>query len=131
MKRLLPFAVLITLCSFKVSAQIKIAAKDAAHHIGETVTITDKVYSTKLITQSNMTLLNLGGYYPNQTLTIMIPGADRENFKGLPEVYYKGKDVTVTGKIVDYHGKPEIVVTDPSQLKLVLTDNIVPIEARQ
>ena len=65
-----------------------------------------------------MTLLNLGGNYPNQLLTIMIPGKDRDKFKEKPEEVYKGKAVCVTGKIVDYKGKPEIVVSDPGQLIL-------------
>lgn len=88
-----------TLLVFSASAQTKIAAKDAANYVGKPVTVCDKVYSTKLITGSNMTLLNLGGYYPNQLLTIMIKGADRIKFKGQPEVDLKGKDICVTGMV--------------------------------
>jgi DNA/RNA endonuclease YhcR with UshA esterase domain len=106
------FALLV----YDASAQTKIAAKDASNYVGKTVTVCDKVYSTKLITSSNMTLLNLGGYYPNQLLTIMIKGVDRIKFKGQPEVDYKGKDVCVTGEVVLYRGKLEIVVIDPKQL---------------
>jgi DNA/RNA endonuclease YhcR with UshA esterase domain len=74
-----------------------------------------------------MTLLDVGGYNPNQDLTIMIAGTDRSKFKGKPEEDYKGKEVTVIGKVIDYKGKPEIIVTDPSQIKVVLTDNVVPV----
>jgi hypothetical protein len=35
---------------------------------------------------------------------------------GTPETSLRGKRVCVTGQIGDYHGKPEIVLTDPSQL---------------
>jgi hypothetical protein len=31
---------------------------------------------------------------------------------------YRDKDVCITGKILDYHGKPEIVVTDPTKSSL-------------
>jgi hypothetical protein len=55
------------------------------------------MYSTKLIEQSNMTLLNLGAYYPNQMLTVVIKAADRSKFKD-PETYFKGRNVCVTGK---------------------------------
>jgi hypothetical protein len=110
--------------------QTKITAKDAASHVGETVMVCDKVFSTKLITGSNMTLLNLGGYYPNQLLTVMIEGRDRNKFKGVPEEDFKGRSVCVTGKIVEYRGKPEIVVSDPSELKLEPTDNILPVPAK-
>ncbi|GAB3915304.1 hypothetical protein [Mucilaginibacter boryungensis] len=114
-----------TVMAGKVSAQTVIPAKDAAKHIGETVTITDKVFSGKYFENNKMTLLDIGGYNPNQLLTLMIPGADKAKFKGNPEVDYKGKDVTVTGKIIEYKNKPEIIVTDPSQIKLVMSDNTV------
>ena len=29
-----------------------------------------------------------------------------------------GKTITVTGKVIDYKGKPEIEVTDPKQLTI-------------
>jgi micrococcal nuclease len=96
--------------------QTKISAKEAASHIGETVTVCDKVYSTKLIDGSNMTLLNLGDYYPKQLLTVVIKGKDRSKFKDAPETYFKGKNVCVTGKIVDYKGNPEVVVNEPSAI---------------
>lgn len=98
-------------------AQNTIAAKDAKAHMGETVIITEKVFGGKLLS-SNMTLIDLGGRYPNQLLTIMIPPADRSKFVGQPETDWKDKTVTVTGKIIDYKGKPEIVVTEQSQVKL-------------
>ena len=72
-------------------AQTQVASKDAANHIGETIMVCDKVYSTKLITGSNMTLLNLGGYYPNQLLTVMIKGKDRSKFNVAPEVHIQGR----------------------------------------
>jgi micrococcal nuclease len=130
MKNIIILALFVVL-SVKASAQTIIAAKDAAKHIGETVTITEKVFSGKYFENNKMTLLDLGGYNPNQLLTVMIPGADKEKFKGNPEVDYKGKEVSVTGKIVDYKGKPEIVVTDPKQLKVVMVDNRVSIPISQ
>lgn len=128
MKKLIVVAFLAVLAG-KAPAQTVIPAKDAAKHIGETVTITEKIFGGKYFENSKMTLLDMGGANPNQLLTIMIPGADKEKFKGNPEVDYKGKDVTVTGKVIDYKGKPEIIVNDPKQLKLVLVDNINKIKA--
>lgn len=119
MKKLLFSTALVLAAAFTASAQTTtIPAKEAAKHIGETVTITDKLFGGKLFDNTKMTLLDVGGYNPNQALTIMIPGEDRSKFKGAPEVDYKGKPITVTGKVVDYKGKPEIIVNDPSQLKL-------------
>lgn len=118
MKRLIILA-LFAFIAVKASAQTVIEAKDAGKHIGETVSITDKVYSGKYFDNSKMTLLDIGGYNPHQLLTLMIPGTNREKFKGNPETDFKGKMVTITGKIIDYKGKPEIVINDPGQIKLV------------
>jgi hypothetical protein len=63
-------------------------------------------------------LLDLGGFHPNQQLTVVIKGQDRSRFTGKPEEYFKGKAVCVTGTIIDYKGKPEIVITDPKDIKL-------------
>jgi hypothetical protein len=128
MKKLLVFA-LIVLFAGKVSAQTKIVAKDAAKHVGEEVSVTGKIFGSKLFANTNMTLLDMGGYNPNQELTLMIAGADHGKFSGKPEEDYKGKEVTVTGKIIDYKGKPEMVITDPKQIKVVMADNVMPTPA--
>lgn len=123
MKRLLTLISFIALFAFKASAQTTIPAKDAAKHIGETVTICDKVFGTKLLDGPNITFLDLGGAHPNQELTLVIKGEDRGKFTGKPEVDYKDKNICVTGVVVDFKGKPEIVVSDPSQIKLAADDS--------
>jgi len=123
MKHLLAFAAFMAFFSLQASAQTTVPVKDAGKHIGKTVTICDKVFSGKQITSSKTTLLYLGGYYPNQPLTIIIKGADRSKFKGRPEVDDTGKDFYVTGIIINYEGKPGIVINDPKQLRIVLIDN--------
>jgi hypothetical protein len=123
MKHLLTFAAFIALFAVKASAQSTVSATDAAKHIGKTVTICEKVFNGKQIASSNITLLYLGGYYPNQALTVIIKDADKSKFKGRPEVDDKGKDFSVTGQLITYNGKPAIVVNDPGQLKIVLMDN--------
>jgi micrococcal nuclease len=125
MKKITLFTAFISLIVCSVSAQTSIPAKDAAKHLNETVTIAAKVYSTKLIENTNMVLLDLGGEHPNQYLTVVIKGEDRAKFNGKPEEYYKGRDVTVTGKLIDYRGKPEIIVSSPADLKLSLSDNVI------
>ncbi|MGZ3756931.1 MAG: hypothetical protein ACXVAY_19150 [Mucilaginibacter sp.] len=127
MKKLILSLAVAFLMVYQVSAQNAVAPKDALKHIGETVTVTGKVFGGKLIASNNMTLLDINGYNPNQDLTIVINSADRPKFKSKPEDDFKGKEVTVTGKIIDYRGKAEIIVTEPDQIKIVMTDNIVPI----
>ena len=123
MKKLLTLTTFAALFAFKASAQTTIAVKNASKHIGQTVKICDKVFGGKLIPSSNTSLLTIGGYDPNQPLTVMITGAARAKFKGKPEVDYLGKDIIVTGKLVAYKGKPEIIVSDPKQLQIVMVDS--------
>ena len=127
MKKILLINAFALLFAFTASAQKIISASDAAKHLNEKVTICEKVFSTKLITPSNITFLDLGGFHPNQMLTVVIKGEDRSKFKDAPDEYFKGRNVCVTGTVIDYKGKPEIVVSDPSQIKLSLQDNKVPI----
>jgi hypothetical protein len=65
--------------------------------------------------EAQPTLLDLGKPSPNAVFTAVIYGDNRAKF-GTPETSLRGKRICVTGKIGEYHGKPEIVLTDPSQL---------------
>lgn len=115
----LAFILFIGFASVKTYAQTTtVAAKDAAKHIGETVTICDKIYGGKFLEGPGITLLDMGGAHPNEALTLMIKGDDRKKFTGNPEDSFKNKAVCVTGTIIDYKGKPEIIITDASQIKL-------------
>jgi len=98
-----------------------ITAAEAASHIGETITVCDKVYGTKYLESSatQPTFLNLGAAYPNSPFTVVIYGNDRTNFKEKPELYYDNKKVCVTGLIKEYNGKPEMIINSESAIKLV------------
>jgi DNA/RNA endonuclease YhcR with UshA esterase domain len=91
--------------------------EDAAGHIGETATVCGVVASAKyeVNAKSRPTLLDLGKAYPNAVFTAVVYGENRAKF-GTPENSLRGKRICVTGKISDYRGKPEIVLTEPSQL---------------
>jgi hypothetical protein len=88
-----------------------IPVEDAAMHIGESVSITTKVYSYKEL--ANMTLVNLGAEYPNQLLTVVLKG----DTKGLSK-QIDSKVLSVKGKLELYKDKPEIVVTDARQIQI-------------
>jgi micrococcal nuclease len=60
--------------------------------------------------------LNFDKPYPDHTFTAFLPAANRAKF-GTPEKDYIGRQICVTGKIEEYHGKPEIILTDPQQIK--------------
>jgi hypothetical protein len=88
------------------SAPKTISVQDAAQHYNEYVNVCAKVYGIKAL--DNLTLVNLGAAYPNQPLTIVLRDAAREIGPSL-----EGKNICVTGTVVAYREKPEIVVTDP------------------
>ncbi|WP_448701599.1 hypothetical protein ACFGVR_05240 [Mucilaginibacter sp. AW1-3] len=108
----------IAFAAIKTSAQTIIMAKDAAKHIGEDVTICDKVFGGKFLSGPSLTLLDLGGSHPNELLSLVIKGDDRKKFSTAPEDKFKGRQVCVTGKLIDYKGKPEIMITDTTQIKI-------------
>lgn len=95
--------------------------QQAAAHLGETRTVCGLVASTKYLPKANgqPTLLNLGRPFPNHVFTVVIFGQHRPLFPQLPEGFYKGKQVCVTGEIKDYKGKAQIVVERREQLKVV------------
>jgi hypothetical protein len=109
---------IIASAAVKSLAQTSIAAKDAGKHIKEKVVICDQVYGGKFLDNANITLIDVGASHPNELLTLLIKGDDRKKFKDAPEVSLKGKKVCITGQIIDYKGKPEIVITDPAQIKV-------------
>jgi DNA/RNA endonuclease YhcR with UshA esterase domain len=53
----------------------------------------------------------------NRVFTVLIWGENRSKF-GTPESEYKGKRISVTGKITDYRGGVEIMANDPQQIKI-------------
>ena len=86
---------------------------EAAKHVGETATVTGTVDSFHQSGKGNM-FLNMGGKYPNQAFTAFIPSASAAQFANAQQ--YEGRIISVSGKIDLYKGKPEIIVTSPSQI---------------
>jgi len=115
--------VFLTLLVFVVAiapalAQKPLTAAEAKGHIGEQATICGNVASTRYAegSRGSPTFLNFDQRYPNQIFTVVIWGSDRTKF-GDPETIYRGKHVCVTGKISEYRGVPEVVITEPSQIR--------------
>jgi DNA/RNA endonuclease YhcR with UshA esterase domain len=94
-----------------------IGPADAASHIGESATVCGLVASAKYAANSRAqpTFLDMGQPYPNEAFTAVIFGTDRAKF-GEPAATLSGKRICVTGPVRNYRGKPEIIVSDPSQL---------------
>src|SRR5438094_9252954 len=88
-------------------------AAEAAKHVGEIATVTDRVDGVHQSSKGNI-FLNMGGKYPNQAFTAWIPSSSAGQFSQPQQ--YEGRTVSVSGKITLYHGKPEIIVNSPSQI---------------
>jgi hypothetical protein len=119
----LVFLIFITaLCCLVVGvyAQETISPQDAAKFIGETKTVCGTVASAHFAakTKGQPTFINLDKPYPNQIFTVLIWGSDRSKFEKPPETLYAGKEICVTGMIQSYQGSPQIIVKDPSQIKI-------------
>lgn len=116
---------LIIVCGLVLSfglttdGQTKLTTREAKYHVGQQATVCGKVASTHYASDSRgqPTFLNLDEPHPHEIFTILIWGSNRSKF-GSPESTYEKKSVCVTGKIASYRGTPEIVASEPSQIKM-------------
>lgn len=104
----------------KAGAQQTIPMTALNAHVGDSVTVCTKIYGGVYLEHSKgtPTLLNAGDSYPNNPLTILIWPDVRGLFKESPEFFYKDKEVCITGKIILYKEKPEIIIYNPAQIVL-------------
>lgn len=70
MKALFIFVLLIG--SFGLKAQIRIELSDVSKHIGDSVVVKGKVFSSRAVTNGKLLLVYLGGAFPNHLLTVVL-----------------------------------------------------------
>ena len=90
-----------------------VSACDAWKYVGQNVAV-EGVVTVVSTTKKGVTLIYLGGYYPNQCLTAWVPaGTDlaRDNLKSL-----RGKKIRVRGTIQLSLRKPDIKVLSRDQI---------------
>jgi len=68
--------------------------------------------------KAHLLFLNVGGNYPDAPFTLVIWNDVRKQFKHIPGDIFKGKAVCIYGKIILYKDKPEIVISNPSQIRI-------------
>jgi len=113
MKKILTTALLFVLYIGSVTAQERFSEADFNKRLGKTGTLCDTIYSLKIVSDT-LTLLNMGGAYPNQKYTIAVKGNKINlNWAGL-----KGKPLCVTGVFILYKGRPEIEVAEPDRINM-------------
>ena len=128
MRKILNSSVLLVVLFGILSAAIAqdtITPKDAAKYIGQQKTVCGTVASAYFAAKvkGQPTFINLDKPYPNQIFTVLIWGSDRSKFEQSPETLYSGREICVTGMIQSYQGQPEIIVKEPSQIKVKSSQN--------
>ena len=93
----------------------KIGTAEAEKHYQETCIVTGKVAQVTI--REKLVYLNLDKPYPDTPFTGVIFARATNQFGDLSKL--KGKDVEIKGRVEDYKGKVQIVLTSTNQLKVV------------
>jgi DNA/RNA endonuclease YhcR with UshA esterase domain len=97
-----------------------VTPEDALGQVGHTAKVCGVVASGNYAPDSRahptfLTLVNPGQPNPTGALTAVIYGTDRAKF-GNPEATLPGQRVCVTGLVSYFRHRPELILSDPSQL---------------
>jgi DNA/RNA endonuclease YhcR with UshA esterase domain len=99
----------------KLDGAKKIGTAEAGKHYQETCIVTGKVAQVSI--REKLVYLNLDKPYPGTPFTGVIFAGATNQFGDLSKL--KGKDVEIKGRVEDYKGKVQIVLTSTNQLKVV------------
>ena len=99
----------------KTNAPVKISASHAKEYIGTNAVVTGKIVEVNK--SSRVVRLNLDEPFPKTPFTAIIFSNHTNLFPDLEKL--KDKSVEITGKISDYHGRPEIQIISTNQLTVV------------
>ena len=92
----------------------KIGAWEASSHYDQLMTVTGIVAQVSL--RPAIVFINLDKPYPDSPFVAIIHSRDTNQFAEVRAL--KGRSVAITGKIINYHGRPEIVLETPGQIKV-------------
>lgn len=115
------FSVLFSFLSLSlIAAAQSVAPEEAGKHVGENIKVCGKIFGGRFFETSkgSPTLLNMGAAYPASPFTVMIPGEVRTQLGYAPEVELKDKNICVTGEVILFKEKPEIIVNHVSQIEI-------------
>ena len=89
------------------------------NYVGKEVTVCAKVQGIAVSKgEKKTTYINFGKPYPNHTFTVVIFEESLKNFSYIPIEQLKDKDVCITGTIILYKDKPEIIVKNELEIKI-------------
>ncbi len=91
-----------------------ISPAQAVNYVGQEVVVRGEI--TQIVLSVNLTThINFGGLYPKHAFTATIFKANQKLFPHIRDL--DGKLVHVQGVVHLYRGKPEIVLTRPTQIR--------------
>ncbi|HEY6292210.1 MAG TPA: hypothetical protein VI455_11730 [Terriglobia bacterium] len=88
--------------------------RQAGTHTGEQACVSGRVLKVFTAGSGN-TFLDFCADFRNCPFTSIVFASDRSKFGDLGAL--GGRLIEIRGKIVPYHGQPEIIVSDPSQIR--------------
>jgi hypothetical protein len=86
----------------------------APKHVGQQVTVRGKIVSTTY--RDGTDFLDYCADYTNCPLALVVLDKNTSKFGDVGK--YSGNNVRVTGTVSTYQGRTEIILTNPSQIKL-------------
>jgi hypothetical protein len=107
---------------------VTVTPADAMGQVGHTAKVCGLVSSANYEPDSRahptfLTLVSPDQPRVNQTLTAVIFGDDRAKF-GTPEMALQGQRICVTGFVSFFRHRPEMILTQPSQVSFVARPNV-------
>lgn len=99
-------------------AQRQITLDEIPQNFDKKVKICDKIHGSYIIKSNGMTLLNVGKPYPDNPLTLAIFEKDLKNFSYVPADFLPEKSICVTGKLILYKDKPEIILKSEKDIEI-------------
>jgi hypothetical protein len=100
----------------------QISAIEATNYLNQQVLVVDKVVQVAM--RSNIWLFHLNQKYPKSPLNAVIRKGYTNSFPNLND--YLGQRVAITGRITESHGRLELAMTTPDQIKILGPTQIYP-----
>ncbi|MCK4921521.1 MAG: hypothetical protein KAS71_10775 [Bacteroidales bacterium] len=95
-----------------------ISAYDAYSYIGEIARIYGRVTEVWYARETREYYLYIGGSFPHHDFTIILESNDARRFSSNPVRYFTNRQLTVTGLVSLFEGKPEVFVKRRSQISM-------------
>lgn len=91
--------------------------QDAPKHLGKTVTVEGPIVATR--NTGAVCFLNFDRNWRDNFYLVLVDNAFRHNWPSAPEQHFLNKQIAVTGEVRLHQNRPQIRVSDPSQIKIL------------